>query len=46
MSLHEANAAADVDQQIEEESKVHQWRSVTLNHQEEAQIIKYLLKSL
>ena len=34
MSLHEANAATDVDQQIEGESKVHQWRSMTLNQEE------------
>ena len=34
MSLHEANAATDVDQQNEGESRIHQWRSMTLNQEE------------
>ena len=31
MSLHEVNAATDIDQQTEGESRIHQWRSMTLN---------------
>ena len=34
MSLHEVNAATDVDQQTEGEPRIHQWRGMTL-HQEE-----------
>ena len=34
MSLHEVNAATDIDQQTEEESSIHQWRSMTLNQEE------------
>ena len=34
MSLYEANVATDVDQQIEGQSRVHQWRSTTLNQEE------------
>ena len=34
MSLYEANAATDVDQQIEGELMVHQWRSTTLSQEE------------
>ena len=34
MSLHEVNAATDIDQQTEEESRIHQWRSMTLNQEE------------
>ena len=33
-SLHEVNAANDVDQNTEGESRIHQWRSMTLNQQE------------
>ena len=33
-SLHEVNAANDVDQKTEGESRIHQWRSMTLNQQE------------
>ena len=31
MSLHEVNAATDIDQQTEGESRIHQWRSMALN---------------
>ena len=34
MSLHEVNAATDIDQQTEEESRIHQWRSMTLKQEE------------
>ena len=34
MSLHEVNAPTDVDQQTEGESRIHQWRSMTLNQEE------------
>ena len=34
MSLHEVNAATDIDQQTEGESSIHQWRSMTLNQEE------------
>ena len=34
MSLHEVNAATDIDQQTEGESRIHQWRSMTLNQEE------------
>ena len=34
MSFHEVNAATDIDQQTEEESRIHQWRSMALNHEE------------
>ena len=34
MSFHEVNAATDIDQQAEEESRIHQWRSMALNHEE------------
>ena len=34
MSFHEVNAATDIDQQTEEESRIHQWRSMTLKHEE------------
>ena len=34
MSLHEVNAAIDIDQQTEGESRIHQWRSVALNQEE------------
>ena len=34
MSLHETNAAIDVDQQTEGESRIHQWKSMTLNQEE------------
>ena len=33
MSLHEVNAATDVDQQTDGESRVLQWRSMTLNQE-------------
>ena len=31
MSLHEVSAATAIDQETEEESKIHQWRSMMLN---------------
>ena len=34
MSLHELNAATDINQQTEGESRIHQWRSMTLNQEE------------
>ena len=34
MSLYEVNAATDIDQQTEKESRIHQWRSMTLNQEE------------
>ena len=34
MSLHEVNAATDIDQQTERESSIHQWRSMALNQVE------------
>ena len=34
MLLHEVNAATDIDQQTEAESGIHQWRSMTLNQEE------------
>ena len=34
MSLHEVNAATDIDQQTERESSIHQWRSMALNQEE------------
>ena len=34
MSLYEVNAATDVDQQTDGESRVHRWRSMTVNQEE------------
>ena len=34
MSLHEVNAAADIDQQTQGESRIHQWRSKNLGQEE------------
>ena len=34
MSLHEVNAATDIDQQTEAESRIHQWRLMTLSQEE------------
>ena len=34
MSLHEVNAAADIDQQTQGESRIHQWRSMNLGQEE------------
>ena len=34
MSIHEVNAATDIDQPTEGESRIHQWRSMTLNQEE------------
>ena len=34
MSLHEVNAATYIDEQTEEESTIHQWRSMTLNQEQ------------
>ena len=34
VSLHEMNAATDGDQQTEAESRIHQFRSMTLNQEE------------
>ena len=33
MSLHEVNAATDIDQQTERESRIHQCKSMTLNQE-------------
>ena len=35
MSLHEVNAATDINQQTERESRIHQWRSMVALNQEE-----------
>ena len=34
MSLHEMYPATDIDQQTDGESRIHQWRSMTLNQEE------------
>ena len=34
MSLHEVNAATDIDQQTEGEPGIHQWRSMAINQEE------------
>ena len=34
MSIHEVHAATDIDQPTEGESRIHQWRSMTLNQEE------------
>ena len=34
MSFHEVNIATDIDEQTEGESRIHQWRSMTLNQEE------------
>ena len=34
VSLHEIYAATDADQQTDGESRIHQWRSMTLNQEE------------
>ena len=34
MSLHEVNASTDIDQQTEGESRIHQWRLMTLSQEE------------
>ena len=34
MSLHKVNIATDIDQQTEGESRIHQWKSMTLNKEE------------
>ena len=31
MSLHEVNTDTDIHQQTEGESRIHQWKSMTLN---------------
>ena len=33
-SLHEVNAATDIDQQTDGESRIQQWRSMALNQEE------------